>query len=141
LVLRTTKSRQAADVGFGCFLHAMPTGCRALVLVEAKAHKTELSTAGKPFRSAKTRSAGTVRENHACIALAIAEADSALQGKVPGILLSRDVSYQFSTEIAYAWKLASLGIPTALIYLVSSAIMPSSLGQIACGRQVIGNRR
>jgi hypothetical protein len=35
----------------------------------------------------------------------------------PKIKLSRDESYQFANRIAFSWKLASLGIPVALIYL------------------------
>src|SRR3974390_960405 len=45
------------------------------------------------------------------------EANFALRRNIPGVFLSRDVSYQFSNRVAFAWKLASLGIPTILIYL------------------------
>lgn len=31
--------------------------------------------------------------------------------------ISRDRFYQFSNRLAFAWKLASLGIPTVLVYL------------------------
>jgi hypothetical protein len=90
----------------------------ALILVEAKAHKTELSPAGKPCPSReKPDQQERSEKNHARIARAIAEANSALQASVPGILLRRDACYQLSNRIAFAWKLASLGIPTALIYL------------------------
>ena len=56
-------------------------------------------------------------ENHERIAAAIVEANVGLQVNAPGILLSRDNNYQLSNRVAYAWKLASMGIPIALIYL------------------------
>ena len=31
--------------------------------------------------------------------------------------ISRDTHYQLSNRVAYAWKLASLGVPNVLIYL------------------------
>lgn len=31
--------------------------------------------------------------------------------------ISRDSHYQLSNRIAFAWKLASLGVPTVLVYL------------------------
>jgi hypothetical protein len=48
---------------------------------------------------------------------AIEGARVALEEKLPGILISRDRSYQLSNRIAFAWRLASLGIPTVLVYL------------------------
>jgi hypothetical protein len=57
------------------------------------------------------------KDNHERIAAAVAEASSDLQTKAPGILLSRNYNYQLSNRIAFAWKLASMGVPTALIYL------------------------
>jgi hypothetical protein len=94
------------------------TGYGALILVEAKAHATELSSSGKkPPNRKKQDQQERSDSNHAQIADAIAKANAALQVGVPGILLSRDANYQFSNRIAFAWKLASLGIPTALIYL------------------------
>jgi hypothetical protein len=90
----------------------------ALILVEAKAHASELSAAAKPFPSrAEQEQQERSEENHARIADAIAEANAALQAYIPSIRLSRDDSYQLSNRIAFAWKLASLGLPTALVYL------------------------
>lgn len=55
--------------------------------------------------------------NHARIGEAIAEADRALNALLPGFTLSRDRNYQLSNRLAFIWKLASLGIPTVLVYL------------------------
>ena len=44
--------------------------------------------------------------------------------------LSRDSHYQLSNRFAWAWKLASLGIPVVLVYLgFLSAIEMTDLGQ------------
>jgi hypothetical protein len=89
-------------------------GTPGLVLVEAKAHIAELSRKGKgqsPDRS------GRSVENHSKIAAAIAEACADLQRREPGVGIQRDAHYQFSNRIAFAWKLASLGVPTVLVYL------------------------
>jgi hypothetical protein len=94
------------------------SGRPALVLVEAKAHISELSTAGK---SASKRESPDQQkrsdENHEQIGTAIAQAMATLCKLVPGISLTRDKSYQFANRIAFAWKLASLGVPVGLIYL------------------------
>jgi hypothetical protein len=90
----------------------------ALILVEAKAHRMELSASGKarPSRDTPEQQARS-DANHGRIAEAIAKANVALRHAIPEISLSRDVNYQFANRIAFAWKLASLGIPVALIYL------------------------
>jgi hypothetical protein len=85
-----------------------------LVLVEAKAHKNELSPAGKRFKA--TASANS-RENYKRIWEAIEEARQALDRIVPGVRISRDSHYQLSNRVAFAWKLASLGVPVILMYL------------------------
>lgn len=89
-------------------------GVPGLVLVEAKAHTAELSRTGKT-RSAN-RSARSV-ENDAKIAAAIAEARVDLERHEPDVGIHRDSHYQFSNRIAFAWKLASLGVPAVLVYL------------------------
>ena len=84
------------------------------MLVEAKANVPELSTAGKrEDNDASDRS----RENHARIGAAIAEARTALAPLLPGIAIDRDRHYQLSNRLAFAWRLASLGVPTVLVYL------------------------
>ena len=93
-------------------------GTRALVLAEAKAHESELSDTGKQLavRAAEEQQKRT-NENHAQIGLAIAEASRAIARNHPGVSLSRDCSYQFCNRVAFAWKLASMGIPVALLYI------------------------
>ncbi len=78
-----------------------------LVLVEAKAHRAELHEGGKP--------AGN-EDNDGRIRLAIDEAAQQL-GPEAGWSLSAEHHYQLSNRFAWAWKLASLGVPTVLVYL------------------------
>ena len=89
-------------------------GRPGLVLVEAKANKAELKIDGKTIdEGASVKS----QENHAQIGAAIAEARQGLMalGVKPGI--DRKSHYQISNRLAFTWKLASLGIPTVLVYL------------------------
>jgi hypothetical protein len=87
-------------------------GKQGLILVEAKAHDTEPKTLGKVSRfSSKSV------ENHDQIGTAINEANAALNGICPGWAITRDSHYQLSNRIAWAWKIASLGIPVILVYL------------------------
>jgi hypothetical protein len=93
-------------------------GKKALILVEAKAHATELSSAGKlPARRKTPEEQARSDANHARIFQAILEAKTALQQVVPTIAICQGRNYQFANRIAFAWKLASMGIPVALIYL------------------------
>lgn len=88
-------------------------GREGLLLVEAKAHANELSAAGKALPGSANG-----WKNHERIAVAIAEANSALQRATHGDWsLSRDDSYQLSNRFAWAWKIASLGVPVVLLYL------------------------
>jgi hypothetical protein len=89
-------------------------GQRGLVLVEAKAHAKELSPAGKVLRKDASENS---RENHERIGQAIEEARQALDPIVPGVRISRDTHYQLSNRVAWAWRLATLGVPTILMYL------------------------
>lgn len=86
-----------------------------LVLIEAKANEEELTRPDPKRSSAK----GTTRsvQNDERIRAAIEEARQALETRVPGISISCDNHYQLSNRIAFAWKLASLGLPVALVYL------------------------
>jgi hypothetical protein len=89
-------------------------GKPGLVLIEAKANKRELSEAGKrQSAEASQRS----RENHAQICDAIADASANLRRILPGVSLKAESHYQIANRIAFAWKLASMGIPVVLIYL------------------------
>jgi hypothetical protein len=82
----------------------------ALVLVEAKAYVREFTNEAKG-------QGGKNDQNRKQISLAIAEARDALSRHAAGVTISSDGWYQFANRVAFAWKLASNGIPTALIYL------------------------
>ena len=86
---------------------------KGLLLVEAKAYARELKAAGK--EAPGSRNGG---KNHERIGAAIAEANEGLR-LVNGRpwALSRDSHYQLPNRFAWAWKLASLGIPVVLVYL------------------------
>jgi len=90
-------------------------GRKGLVLVEAKAHKGELDWGSKALdRNASPDS----KENHQRIGEAIEEARHYLNQVLGGtVAISRDDRYQFSNRVAYAWELASLGVPVVLVYL------------------------
>ncbi len=83
-------------------------GTPGLILVEAKAHTAELHASGKPLGNA---------ENDAQIRGAIQEASDALGGPEAGWSLTADRNYQLSNRFAWAWKVASLGVPALLAYL------------------------
>lgn len=83
-------------------------GTDGLILVEAKAHHDE-------FNSSDTCGAGP--DNLACIKQALKEANDAWNNIASGFSLSVDSKYQLSNRFAFAWKVASLGIPVVLVYL------------------------
>ena len=87
-------------------------GVKGLLLVEAKAHDKELSEAGK---SKPTSDNSWL--NHEQIQRAIEEANSGLNRITAGWALSRDSHYQISNRFSWTWKLATLGVPTVLVYL------------------------
>lgn len=91
-------------------------GKRGLLLVEAKAHAKELRHSGKKLaRDATTKS----QRNHQQICRAIAEATCGLKLATGrnSWHLSWCSHYQLSNRFAWAWKLASLGVPVVLVYL------------------------
>jgi hypothetical protein len=95
---------------------AMPLwidGRMGLFLCEAKANVAELG------EGEKTRSSGSAASeaNHTQIGLAIAEARAGLAAYCPDITIDRDTHYQLSNRLAFAWKLASEGVPVILMYL------------------------
>lgn len=98
------------DIASSCEIEGRP----GLVLVEAKANWPELGLAGK--RLANDASPSSV-ENHERIGAAIDEARAAWQHIDSAVMISRDTHYQLSNRIAFAWKLATLGIPVVLVYL------------------------
>lgn len=81
-------------------------GRRGLVMVEAKAHAGEL----KPDDCCGARG----EDNRQKIKNAIENA-SRMLGE--GWQLSVDSHYQLSNRFAWAWKVASLGVPVVLVYL------------------------
>lgn len=87
-----------------------PDSRPGLVLVEAKANVPE-------FMDGIKGSGVTDPENSRQIAQAIEEARSALSAHESGVKLSRDRWFQVSNRLAFAWKLASEGMPTVLMYL------------------------
>lgn len=98
------------DILVGCRLEGRP----GLVLVEAKANQPELSTSGKPLRAdASPRS----RENDSQIRGAIADASKGWKELDGRFNLEADSHYQLANRLAFTWKLATLGVPTALVYL------------------------
>ena len=84
------------------------------MLAEAKAHWSELSTAGKSLASDASENS---RQNHAHIGAAIDEACEGWKRTVSRVTISLDTHYQLANRLAFTWKLASLGIPVALLYL------------------------
>jgi len=98
------------DIAVGCEVEGRP----GLILVEAKANAPELSVAGKPLDVAASAASA---ENHQQIGQAISEACVALQRISVTTSINRDSHYQLSNRVAFTWKLASLGVPTVLVYL------------------------
>jgi len=81
-------------------------GREGLILMEAKAHSGEL----KPDDSCGAKN----QKNLGRISQAIEEASIALGSRWS---LSADRCYQLSNRFAWAWKVASLGVPVVLVYL------------------------
>lgn len=95
------------DIASTCSISGRP----GLLLVEAKAHAAEL--APKSDRCGSSNDANRER-----IHQAICQAADGLHIATEGPWnLSRDHHYQLSNRFAWAWKLASLGVPVVLIYL------------------------
>ena len=89
-------------------------GKEGLLLVEAKAHRNELTKRGKR----KPTGSQNRRKNHERIGSAIKEANAGLGSVTRGIWgLSRDHHYQLANRFAWSWKLAMLGVPVVLLYL------------------------
>ena len=94
------------DVASRCRIN----GKRGLILVEAKAHETELT---EPNNCNSKNP-----DNFQRIRKAISQANGHLQQKTEGDWdLSLCGHYQLSNRFAWSWKLASLGIPVVLVYL------------------------
>jgi hypothetical protein len=89
-------------------------GQPGLLFVEAKAHEGELDWGGKPLADDATD--GSVL-NHENIGTQIRLASESLDNLCPGFDLSIASHYQLANRLTYLWKLASIGIPVALLYL------------------------
>lgn len=107
-------SRGASTPNWDFAASALLDGVPGLVLIEAKANVPELSAGG--VKTPASESAGS-QANDAQIRLALAEASAELARFAPSAALSADHGYQLSNRVAFAWKLASMGIPTLLVYL------------------------
>lgn len=101
------------DIASTCTIDGVP----GLLLVEAKAHETELVKEAAGRRLAADDSPGR-KASHVTIGAAI---DSARIGLEAATRLkwqiSRDSHYQMSNRFAWSWKVAELGIPVVLVYL------------------------
>jgi hypothetical protein len=89
-------------------------GQPGVILIEAKANRPELSEAGMRLDHRPSQHS---LENRERIGQAISEARVALCDTLPGICIDRDRHYQMSNRLAFAWKLASVGVPVVLLYI------------------------
>lgn len=92
-------------------------GRAGLILVEGKAYGEELSREAAGKACAENASEAS-RRNHVRIGCCIREARRGLSAAT-GLRwsLSRRSCYQMANRFAWAWKLATLGIPVVLVYL------------------------
>ena len=90
-------------------------GKRGLLLVEAKAHETELLISGKSLKSfASVQS----KINHEHISNRLTEISESLNRATDGgFSLSIDTNFQLANRVAWGWKLAESGVPVVLLYL------------------------
>jgi hypothetical protein len=90
-------------------------GKEGILLVEAKAHKSEVTG----DKGKKQIDENKKAENHKHIKAAIEQANNSINENNTGInaKLSIDTCYQLSNRVASAWWLASNDIPVVLIYL------------------------
>lgn len=102
------------DVASTCTIDDDPSG---LLLIEAKAHETELFKEAAGRRLAADASAER-RASHETIGTAIDSARTGL-GAATGLSwhISRNSHYQMSNRFAWAWKLTELNVPVVLVYL------------------------
>lgn len=90
-------------------------GKDALLLVEAKAHKSEFNKYGK--RPLKENPSIGSESNLSNIEARISEACGNLNTTNNGFTISIKSHYQLSNRIAFAWKLNQLNVPVVLLYL------------------------
>jgi hypothetical protein len=90
-------------------------GKDAVLLVEAKAHKSEFNRSKKRFSKEKP-SVGS-ENNLIKIKANIKKACDDLNTKHTGFKISIDSHYQLSNRVAFAWQLNQLNVPVVLLYL------------------------
>jgi hypothetical protein len=103
-------STPAWDLVATCDLRGGP----GLILIEPRINTSELTSDGKELRG---RPSWRSRENHARIRNAIEEARRGLNAEVLGVRIRAGSHYRLSSRVAFAWRLASLGLETVLVYL------------------------
>ncbi len=101
---RVTSVTPNWDIASTCSI----AGKKGLLLIEAKAHLGELKA---------DDCTGATDENRLRIQDAIREANCALNAISAGWNLSSVSHYQLCNRFAWAWKLASHGIPVILVYI------------------------
>ena len=94
--------RKAESLGHSCSLHAIE---RRLFVSDTDVE--DLPESVKMLIGGRSDSRQT----------SVDEMRQALDQLVPSVGISRDSHYQLANRVAYAWKLASLGIPNVLVYL------------------------
>lgn len=105
------------DIVSGCVV----SGRKGLLLVEAKAHAGELHKGDRCYAKG---------DNRRRIECAMEEANAGLSKATGGAWrLSTLHHYQLSNRFAWAWKLASIGVPVVLVYLgfLNAREMPDPL--------------
>jgi len=95
---------------------SLDNGSKAIIIVEAKAHISELDRSGKKQKNDANNDS---LANHTSIEKAINKANVGLNAAYDpqGFSISIERCYQLSNRFAFAWKLASIGIPVILMYL------------------------
>ena len=108
------------DLAAACTLKERP----GLLLVEAKANGPELSEAGKRLVGRRVKKgeqpkppSERARCNDERIRAAVAQAGEALAALKLSVPFTAESHYQLANRLAFSWKLASLGVPVALVYL------------------------
>ncbi|MEE8405336.1 MAG: hypothetical protein V3S17_08090 [candidate division Zixibacteria bacterium] len=92
------------DIASTCTIDGKP----GLLLVEAKAHYTELNPDDR---------CGASKPNFERIGEAIRAANDGLNKVQDGWNLSHESHYQLCNRFAWSWKVATLGFPVVLVYL------------------------
>jgi hypothetical protein len=90
-------------------------GRPGLLLVEAKAHESELDRRGKALAETASRES---KENHSAITQCIERVCASMRVAVDSrIAVTASSHYQLSNRIAWAWRVSERGVPVVLLYL------------------------